>query len=260
MRVPGVLEPLCAHPLASAVFLDFDGTLSPIVDDPAMARPIDGVPALLSELADRFGVVAVVSGRPSTFLAEHLGEATGVRLIGLYGLEEVGKPAGPTVDPDALARWRPVMDEVADLAEATAPSGVWVERKPVACTLHFRHAPGEEGWVRRFAEEQRDRVGLVIQPARMAVELRPGIETDKGTVVTALARGAEAVCCFGDDLGDLAAFAALGTLADAGLAVVRVAVVDDESPAAVAEAADLVVEGPAGAIELLAALVAAVPA
>jgi trehalose 6-phosphate phosphatase len=241
------------------VFLDFDGTLSPIVDDPALARPAAGVPGLLSELASRFGVVAVVSGRPAAFLAEHLGDATGARLIGLYGLEEVGEPAGPTVDPDALEVWRPVMAEVADLAEERAPSGVWVERKTVACTLHFRHAPGEEGWVRRFAEEQRDRVGLVIQPARLAVELRPGIETDKGTVVTALARGADAACCFGDDLGDLAAFAALGDLADAGLSVARIAVVDDESPAAVADAADLVVEGPSGAIELLKALVAAVP-
>ena len=76
----------------------------------------------------------------------------------------------------------------------------------------------------------------------------------------ALAQGASAVCCFGDDLGDLAAFAALGTLAEGGVAVARVAVIDEESPAAVAEAADLVVEGPAGAIELLGALVAAVPA
>jgi trehalose 6-phosphate phosphatase len=230
MRVPGVLEPLCARPSASAVFLDFDGTLSPIVDDPAMARPLAGVPELLSQLAGRFGVVAVVSGRPSAFLVEHLGGATGVRLIGLYGLEEVGEPAGPTVDPGALARWRPVMAGVADLAEAGAPPGVWVERKGVACTLHFRHAPGEEGWVHHFADEQRDRVGLVIQPARMALELRPAIETDKGAVVSALARGARAACCFGDDLGDLPAFAALGTLADAGLAVARVAVVDDESP------------------------------
>jgi trehalose 6-phosphate phosphatase len=260
MRVPGVLEPLCARPKTSAVFLDFDGTLSPIVDDPALARPLDGVPALLSALAARFGVVAVVSGRPAAFLAEQLGGSSGVRLIGLYGLEEVGASSGPTVDPDALARWRPLMAEVAEVAERSAPVGVSVERKPVAFTLHFRHAPAEEPWVRRFADEQHERIGLVIQPGRMAIELRPGIETDKGTVVGALAQGASAVCCFGDDLGDLAAFAALGTLAEGGVAVARVAVIDDESPAAVAEAADLVVEGPAGAIELLAALVAAVPA
>ena len=113
-----------------------------------------------------------------------------MRLIGLYGLEEVGASSGPTVDPDALARWRPVMAEVAEVAERSAPVGVSVERKPVAFTLHFRHAPAEEPWVRRFADEQHERIGLVIQPGRMAIELRPGIETDKGTVVAALAHGA----------------------------------------------------------------------
>jgi trehalose 6-phosphate phosphatase len=257
MRVPGVLEPLCARPKTSAVFLDFDGTLSPIVEDPALARPVDGVPALLSELGARFGVVAVVSGRPAAFLGEHLGRPTGVRLIGLYGLEEVGEAAGPTVDPDALARWRPVMGDLADLAERSAPAGVSVERKELAFTLHFRHAPGEEGWVRRFADEHRDLTGLVVQAGRMAIELRPGIEADKGSVVRALAAGCTAACCFGDDLGDLAAFDALGSLAESGLRVARVAVTDAESPLAVASAADLAVEGPAGAMELLSALVAA---
>jgi trehalose 6-phosphate phosphatase len=259
MRVPAVLQPLCAHPESAAVFLDFDGTLSPIVDDPSLARPLEGVPALLTQLGSRFGVVAVVSGRPAAFLGQHLGRPGGVRLIGLYGLEEVGEVAGPTVDPDAVARWRPVMAEAAEAAERDAPAGVSVERKTVAFTLHFRHAPAEEGWVRRFAQDQRDRTGLVLQPGRMAIELRPGIDTDKGTVVRALTRGCSAACCFGDDLGDLPAFDVLGALAADGLPVARVAVIDDESPAAVAAAADLVVAGPLGALELLGALVAAVP-
>jgi trehalose 6-phosphate phosphatase len=92
----------------------------------------------------------------------------------------------------------------------------------------------------------------------MAVELRPGIETDKGTVVRSLAAGSTAACCFGDDLGDLAAFDALAELGAAGMPVVRVAVTDGESPAAVAEAADVVVVGPEGALELLVALVGAI--
>ena len=258
MRVPAVLEPLCAHPETAAVFLDFDGTLSPIVDDPSLARPLEGVPALLAQLGSRFGVVAVVSGRPAAFLGEHLGRPAGVRLIGLYGLEEVGQVAGPTVDPAAVARWVPVMAASAEAAEASAPAGVSVERKPAGFTLNFRHAPAEEGWVRRFAEDQRDGTGAVLQPGRMSIELRPAIDTDKGTVVAALVRGCTAACCFGDDLGDLPAFEVLGALAAEGLPVARVAVVDGESPAAVAAAADLVVAGPRGALELLGALVAAV--
>jgi trehalose 6-phosphate phosphatase len=65
--------------------------------------------------------------------------------------------------------------------------------------------------------------------------------------------GLVAAAAFGDDLGDLPAFAALGELAasDPELAVVRVAVVDVESPPEVAAAADLSVEGVPGAVALL---------
>ncbi|MGH9047051.1 MAG: trehalose-phosphatase [Acidimicrobiales bacterium] len=256
MRLPGVLEPIAARPGESAVFLDFDGTLSPIVEDPALARPLQGVPELLMELGSLFAVVAVVSGRPAAFLAEHLGRPGGVRLIGLYGLEEAGKPAGPTVDPDALERWRPIMAGLADLAEHDAPPGVSVERKPLAFTLHFRSAPDHAVWAERFAEDQRERLGVVVQPGRMAVELRPGIETDKGTVVGALSEGCAAACCFGDDLGDIPAFDALGRLADGGVTVARVAVRDPESPTALVERAELAVDGPLGALEILGALLA----
>lgn len=257
MSLPPILEPLRRSPEAAAVFLDFDGTLAPIVEPPDLARPLAGVPELLVELGARFGVVAVVSGRPAGFLAEHLGGVgDGVRLVGLYGLEEVGRPAGPTVDAAVLARWRPVMAGLAASAEQEAPRGVLVERKDVGFTLHFRAAPEHEGWVRRFvARAGQD--GILVQEGRMALELRPGIATDKGTVVRTLGAQCAAACCFGDDLGDLAAFAALGDLAAGGAAVARVAVRDAESPPAVTEAADLVVEGPAGALELLRQLVAA---
>jgi trehalose 6-phosphate phosphatase len=255
--LPAPLAPLCEHPSSAAVFLDFDGTLSPIVPDPAAARPLPGVLPLLSELGRRFGVVAVVSGRPAGFLGEHLDRPDGVRLIGLYGLEEVGRPAGPTVAPGVLERWRPVMDELTARAEAGAPSGVSIEPKTLGVTLHYREAPERAGWVEDFARTAVRDHGVLLQPGRMAVELRAGVAVDKGTVVRLLARDATAACCFGDDLGDLPAFAALAALARDGVAVAGVAVVDAESPAAVAEAADVVVAGPEGALALLEELVAA---
>jgi trehalose 6-phosphate phosphatase len=48
-----------------ALCLDFDGTLSPIVDDPQAARPLPGIVELLEPLADRFAAVALISGRPT---------------------------------------------------------------------------------------------------------------------------------------------------------------------------------------------------
>ena len=247
--VPSALLPLIERPERSALFCDFDGTLAAIVAEPDLARPLPGVSELLAGLARRFGLVAVVSGRPVEFLVRHLA-APGVRLVGLYGLEWVGEAGRVVVHEDA-GRWRPLLDATAERARAAAPRGVRVEPKGLTVTLHWRGAPGQEAWVRAFGDDERRRVGLVVREARLSLELAPPLPVDKGTVVRSLGAGFLAVACFGDDLGDLAAFAALDDLAVAGSAVARVAVVDDESPPAVAAAADVVVAGPNGAVALL---------
>ncbi len=236
------------------MLLDFDGTLAEIVADPASARPLLGVPELLVALGSRFATVAVLSGRPAGFLAEHLGHPGGVRLIGLYGLEEVGADAGPTVDPAEVERWVPIMEALADRAAREVPAGVSIERKGLGFTLHYRGAPGRGPWVEAYAEATSDRDGVVVQHGRMAVELRPGIDVDKGSVARALAGPCEAACCFGDDLGDLATFKAMDDLARRGRHVARVAVRDEATPQALLAAADLVVDGPGGALDVLRAL------
>ena len=106
------------------MLVDFDGTLSPIVEDPGRARPLPGVSEALVQLARRYACVAVVSGRPASFLSRHLGPdviESGVVLVGLYGLERA-TPEGIEVHPDA-ARWRDGVEEVAREAEAEAPGG-----------------------------------------------------------------------------------------------------------------------------------------
>ncbi len=248
--LPPALRPLHDRPGGAALFLDFDGTLAPIVADPSVARPLDGVVEVLGHLATRLALVAVVSGRPAEFLATALGPPPGLRLLGLYGLEEVGAD-GRVRSPASVEQWRPVVARVTERARATAPGGLSIEAKGLTVTLHWRQHPGTAGWAEAFADDQCARTGLVAQRGRMAVELRPPVAVDKGTAVRALAEGYAAVGCFGDDLGDLAAFAALGQLASQGIAVARVAVTDAESPPEVAAAADVVVEGPAGALALL---------
>jgi len=121
-------------------------------------------------------------------------------------------------------------------------------------TLHWRNAPGEADWVSAFVAHQSEARGLAVHSGRHELELRPPLPVDKGTVVRRLAVGFDAVAAFGDDIGDLPAFDALAELATTGVAVARVAAVDAESPAVVADRADLVVEGPAGAVALLARL------
>jgi trehalose 6-phosphate phosphatase len=240
--LPGLLLPLARDPGHSALCLDFDGTLSPIVADPVAARPLPGVSELLVRLATRFALVVVISGRPPDFLHRVLDSPPGVVLIGLYGLGQVGPDAGS---------WVPVIAEVAADAAALAPAGVYVEPKGLTVTLHWRQAPEAGPWATDFAAEQERRRGLRIYPGRLSLELRPPLDVDKGTVVHAVAEGMRAVAVFGDDLGDLPAFVAAAALAARGVAVARIAVVDHESAPEVAAAADLVVEGPAGAMALL---------
>ena len=248
-----LLAPLRAAPGRSGVICDFDGTLAPIVDDPAVARPRPGAVELLHRLADRYATVAVVSGRPVAFLAQHLGLAAGGRLkaVGLYGLE----PWGGEAPGDVGTRWRPVVAEVAAAAEAAAPPGVLVERKGLTVTVHYRTAPEAEAWAGRFAAEQAARTGLVVHPARRSEELRPPVAVDKGTAVAGLVAGLGAACFLGDDQGDLPAFEALDALAATGASVVKVAVASGEAPRALLAAADVVVDGPEGVVELLASLV-----
>jgi trehalose 6-phosphate phosphatase len=253
-RLPALLRPLAGEPARSALFLDFDGTLSSVVTDPRAARPLPGVPALVAELAVPFALVAVISGRPTAFLAEILGAPPGVTLAGLYGLERA-------LQGEAHDSWAGVIDEVVAEATATAPPGVYVEPKGLTVTLHFRRAPEHKDWVVDFAERQRATRGLMVVQGRLERELRPALAVDKGTVVRSLvaehdARGEplRAAAAFGDDVGDLPAFAALDALGAAGgplRTVVRVAAVDTESPGAVAAAADLTVAGATGAVALL---------
>lgn len=251
-----LLAPLEVDPAATAVITDFDGTLSPIVGDPASARPLAGVPDLLERLAGRFGVVAVVSGRPAGFLVEHLGRPAGggasrVRLVGLYGMEEAG-PDGSIRLTGAATRWLPVVAEVAARMEADAPSGVLVEVKGAALAIHWRRAPEAEGWVTGRVADEVARTGLGSHLGRASVELRPPLGIDKGTVVRELTAGCRAACYLGDDLGDLPAYGALARRAEEdGTDVVLVAVRDADTAPEVMAASDLVVDGTEGALAVL---------
>jgi len=243
-------------PARTALLTDFDGTLSPIVDVPSDARPLAGVPQVLSRLARRFASVTVVSGRPVPFLWDRLGDVAAdpsapVRLVGLYGMESAGPDGAPVLDP-AAAPWVATVEEVADRLRRGAPDAVLVEAKGPSVTVHFRLAPDAAAWVHERTAAEAAASGLVAHAGRLSVELRPALELDKGVVVRAAARDRRAVAFFGDDIGDLPAFVELARLAEVdGTDTVGVAVVDGETAPEVAAAADLTVDGPSGALAVL---------
>lgn len=254
---------LTARPRETCVAVDFDGTLSEVVPDPDAARAVPGAADALVVLASRLGRVAVVSGRPAAFLRDALvgsgpgpgGAPASVHVVGLYGLESLA-PDGSVLVAEEAERWRPVVAQAADRAEGWAPLGARVERKGLSVTLHWRESPEAEAWGGETAGKLAAALGLVAHPARKSVELRPPLAVDKGTAVEGLASGFGVVAFLGDDLGDLPAFDALDRLAASGATAVRVAVSSDEAPAELLARADVVVDGPTGALALLLRLAA----
>jgi trehalose 6-phosphate phosphatase len=259
VTLPDPLIAVVRHPAQTAVVCDFDGTLAPIVADAATARPVPTAERRLARLATALGRVAVVSGRPVSFLRERLPDVGPcVRLVGLYGMERL-EDGRPVLIPE-VASWMPVIEEVVAAARRQAPAGVVVEDKRVSVTLHWRRAADRADWCLASAREWATEHGLVVQPARMAVELRPPVAVDKGTAVAELVAGHRVAVYAGDDAGDLAAFDALDAAAAAGAHVVRVAVAGSESPPELARRADLVVPDPETWVAHLAALADAIEA
>ena len=255
-----LLKPFLAAPERAGILTDFDGTLAPIVDQPAASRPLKGAVSTLHLLTRHYRRVAVVSGRPASFLvkrlhaevdelAEGLAAGEGLILSGLYGLE-ASSGGVVTAHPDC-ERWAPVVARIADEAEEQAPEGVIIERKGLTVTLHYRTAPACGPWVRDWAEAAAERSGLLVHPARMSDELVPPIPVDKGRVVRDLSVGLDAVCFFGDDLGDLPALVALDELRDEGMTTLKVVARSDETAPVLLDSADLVVDGPEGALAVL---------
>jgi trehalose 6-phosphate phosphatase len=235
-----------------AICMDFDGTIAPIVEDPAAARPLPGIVDLLGPLADRYAAVALVSGRPATYLASHAA-APGVRYLGMYGLEEIVE-GRVLVDPRLEAAQPAVAAARRDLAAdpAVTASGAHLEDKRYAVAVHTRRVADPARWAGPIGEAAarvaaaRD---LEVVPGRLVWELRPRVRSDKGDAVRRVAdeSGARRLLVAGDDLGDLPAFA-VAEQAGGGL---RVAAGSAEAPAELLDAADLVVDGPEGVRDLL---------
>jgi trehalose 6-phosphate phosphatase len=240
-----------------AVCLDFDGTIAPIVEDPQAARPLPGMVELLGPLADRYAALALISGRPATYLASHAA-APGVRYLGMYGLEEIVE-GRVQVDRRLEAARPAVAAATRDLAAdpAVTASGAHLEDKRYAVAVHTRRVADPDRWagpIGQAAARVAARHDLEVVPGRMVWELRPQVRSDKGDAVRRVAAesGARRLVVVGDDRGDLPAFA-VAAAAEDGL---RVAVRSAEAPAELLEAADLTVDGPEGVRELLEHLLA----
>jgi trehalose 6-phosphate phosphatase len=236
MEAAALLAPLARAPGRSAVILDVDGTLAPIVARPELAAVPEATRAELERLVGTYLLVACVSGRAGSDAR---------RLVGVEGIEYVGNH-GLELDPRAKVL-------AGEIARFRAAVGLPVEDKTLSLSYHYREAADEElarAELEAVAERARAE-GLDARWGRKVLEIRPTVPADKGTAVgSLLARsGARIGLYAGDDTTDLDAFVGL---VSAGLEhAVRVAVASDEGPSELAEAADVVVGGPAEMAALL---------
>ena len=256
-RALGLARDVLDHAPAG-LLTDFDGTLSPIVSDPDAAGLVDGAAAPLEALAARLAVVAIVTGR-APLDARRMTGVPGLLIAGNHGTEWLEPDAAePAVSPDATA----VRDALETLlARVPEMPGVQVEDKGSNASVHYRNAADPSAARRAIVDAlgATEDHGFRVGEGRMIVEVRPIGLGDKGSATRAIIQrfGLRGVVVMGDDVTDLDMFAVVDELrADGTLhaLIVGVGGADHDVPAAVVEAADVVLVDPAQAATLLDAL------
>ncbi|WP_328769752.1 trehalose-phosphatase [Streptomyces sp. NBC_00286] len=257
------LDAILARPGRAVLAFDFDGTLAPIVPDPEQARAHpEAVPALAA-LAPKVASVAVVTGRPAEVAVRHGGfaDVPGLEhlvVLGHYGAERWDALTGTVTAPPPHPGVAAVRAELPGILDRSgARQGTWIEEKGRAVAVHTRRAEDPQAAFEALRDPLTDlatRHGLVVEPGRMVLELRPP-GMDKGVALREYVReiDAGAVAYAGDDLGDLPAFAAVEELRANGVPGLLICSGSNEVTE-LEKRADLVVEGPAGVVRLLRAL------
>jgi len=259
-RLAQLIRPLREAPRESAVLFDVDGTLAPIVAKPGDAAVPPRTRAALRELAQRFALVACVSGRRAADARRVVG-VDELTYVGNHGLELLTPgDEDATLDEAAVNRGPATRDFVRGVEAAVNGAGLQLEDKGPIQALHWRGAAdpaAAEREARRIAERARE-AGLEPHWGRMVLELRPVAGIDKGTGVRRLLEGrALKLALFaGDDRTDLDAFRALRSLVEEGQlrAAVCIGVASDEAPKELAAESDALVAGPAALLDALRAL------
>ena len=163
-----------------AVFYDFDGTLSEIVEDPDSARLVDGAADALTSLSAACPV-AILSGRDLADVRERIG-LPGLWYAGSHGFELTGPDGTHHQNPEAAASIPVLTGAAADLADQLGHiPGVVVEHKRFGVAVHYRNAARDRvGEVAAAVRTAGQRTALRVTTGREVIELRPNIDWDKG--------------------------------------------------------------------------------
>jgi trehalose 6-phosphate phosphatase len=254
LAIVELLEPLRANPTSSAVLLDIDGTLAPIVRHASDASVPEPTRLRLAELATRYRLVACVSGR-SAAVARQIVSIGSIAYVGNHGAELLRAGSTETiVDPD-VAAWTPRIAAFAVAADTIALQKLRVRRedKGAIVAFHWRGTPHEAAALVAVAEieAQAQAIGFETRRGRKVLEIQPPVPISKGRGIHwLLADDPPAHGVYvGDDNTDLDAFAGLRDIVGEG--AVCIGVRSDETPEELEESADAMVDGPPGVTALL---------
>ncbi|BAT92885.1 hypothetical protein VIGAN_07174300 [Vigna angularis var. angularis] len=193
----------CAKGKKIALFLDYDGTLSPIVDNPDCAFMSDNMRAAVKKVAEYFPT-AIISGRRRDKVYEFVG-LSDLYYAGSHGMDIIGPPRQSISDdhPDSdkkglgelnlfqpAAEFLPMIDEVRRLLKECTKDieGATVENNKFCASVHYRNVD-EENWHivgQRVYDVLKGYPRLRLTHGRMVLEVRPVIDWDKGKAVTFL--------------------------------------------------------------------------
>ncbi len=257
-EIQETLAPLLAGAAKTAIFLDLDGTLAPIVPRPDdVAIPAD-ISRLIRTLSHNYLAVTIVSGRPATGAKRIVGNSE-LAYIGNHGFETMLPGHAVVVCEDAqpyLPRIRELI-EFARKVEEFPEMGIWVEDKTATMSLHFRRAEDPEqalAFIRERFFPKVEELELAVSEGRKVIEVRPPVPVNKGVAVGALLDRLECrqAIYIGDDTTDVDALKEMRKRSRRkDYIMVGVGVISDEMPAELPKSADLLVERTSGVEQVL---------
>jgi trehalose-phosphatase len=261
-EIQEALAPLLAAPGASAIFLDLDGTLAPIMPRPNDVAVPPEISRLIRMLAHTYLAVTVVSGRPATGAKRIVGNAD-LAYIGNHGFETM-LPGHAVVVSEEAQEYIPKIRDLVEFCrkdEDLAESGIWLEDKTATMSFHFRRAadPDESAaFIRDRFFPMIDKLGLAISEGRKVIEVRPPVPINKGVAVGQLLDRLDCrqALYIGDDTTDVDALKELRKRKRRkNNVMIGVGVISSEMPAELTKYSDLLVDRLSGvemALQILA--------
>jgi trehalose 6-phosphate phosphatase len=233
---------------------DVDGTISPIVDDPAAAQVTPRAKDLLTALCDTLPLVAVISGRAPDDVRQRVG-VEGIVYVGNHGFER-WEDGGVKLMPEAAA-FRPRLDAAIRALRPHLAPGMELEDKGATISIHYRRAVDPAAAARDFrplAVDAAETGGLTFSEGRMVFELRPPLDVNKGTAFRGLVAeyDLDAALYLGDDVTDVDALTAAREMRAGGVCnAYGAGVLSEGTPEAVADSADFTIPSGVPGVESL---------